>query len=324
MKASRGRTEAVALTTMLAPIAWGTTYWVVTELMPVERPLFVAAVRVVPASLLLVGIGLLTTGWRPRGREWRDLTLMALANFGLFFPLLVAATYRVPGGVIASFAGLQPLLVLAGTWLLVGTVPRSRDVAVSVAAAIGVVLVVGMPSGALDPVGLLLALGANVSFAIGVVLTRALPAPPDRIAHTGWQLVVSSLVIVPLALVIEGVPTTVSVPNAIGFLYLGVITTGVASVLWFSGIPRLPVAAPPLLGLAAAVTGVVIGWVALGQALTLVQSAGLLMTLVAIAYGTTVRATQPPPAVPVQGSKPDPRPPSGLRTRPAQAPREAS
>ena len=319
MKVSVSGTRAVALTTILAPISWGTTYWVVTELMPVDRPLLVAASRVVPAGVLLVVIGLFTSGWRPRGREWRHLMLLSLANFGLFFPLLVAATYRVPGGVIASFAGLQPLLVLAGTWLLAGSVPRSRDVAVGVAAAIGVALVVGVPSGALDPLGLVLALAANLSFATGVVLTRHLPAPPDRIAHTGWQLALSGLVIVPLALVVEGVPASVTMPNLVGFAYLGVIATGVASVLWFSGIPRLPVAAPPLLGLSSAVTGVVLGWLALGQSLTLVQSAGFLVTLGAIAYGATVRRAPPPPAAPAPAANSDRPRPSAPRIPPVEA-----
>jgi probable blue pigment (indigoidine) exporter len=286
----------VALTTLLAPVAWGTTYWVVTELMPADRPLFIAATRVVPAGLLLVAIGVLTSGWRPRGREWRHVALLSLANFGLFFPLLVAATYRVPGGVIASFAGLQPLLVLAGAWLVAGAAPRRLDVGVGVLAAVGVVLVVGIPGGTLDPLGLLLALGANVSFAVGVVLTRHLPMPPDRIAHTGWQLVLSGLVMVPLALLIEGVPTSVTGPNLLGILYLGIIATGIASVLWFNGIPRLPVAAPPLLGLSSAVTGVVVGWVALGQSLTLLQSAGFLVTLAAIAYGATRSDTSGSPS----------------------------
>ena len=293
MKVSTSQTGAVALTTMLAPITWGTTYWVVTELMPVDRPLFAAAARVVPAGLLLLAIGLRTSGWRPRGREWRDLAVLSLANFGLFFPLLVAATYRVPGGVIASFAGLQPLLVLAGTWLVARTAPRPLDVGVGVVAAVGVALVVGVPSGALDPLGLLLALGANVSFAAGVVLTRHLPAPPDRIGHTGWQLVLSGLVIVPLAFVIEGVPERLSGPNLIGIVYLGLIATGVASVLWFGGIPRLPVAAPPLLGLSSAVMGVVVGWLALGQSLTFVGSLGFVMTLGAIAHGALSRTPRP-------------------------------
>ncbi len=321
MKLSTTWAGAVALTTMLAPITWGTTYWVVTELMPTDRPLLVAAARVVPAGLLLLAVGLLTSGWRPRGHEWRHVALLSLANFGLFFPLLVGATYRVPGGVIASLAGLQPLLVLGGTWLIARTAPRPLDVGVGVVAAVGVVLVVGVPSGALDPFGLLLALGANVSFATGVVLTRHLPAPPDRIGHTGWQLVLSGIVIVPLALVLEGVPQSVSGPNFVGFVYLGVIATGVASVLWFSGIPRLPVAAPPLLGLASAVTGVVVGWLALGQSLTLVGSLGFVMTLGAIAYGATVRST--PPRSAATAPMGDPPLPGAPRLRSVGVPPEA-
>jgi probable blue pigment (indigoidine) exporter len=308
---------------MLAPIAWGTTYWVVTELMPADRPLLIAASRVVPAGLLLVAISLFTSGWRPRGREWGHLGLLSLANFGLFFPLLVAATYRVPGGVIASFAGLQPLLVLLGAWLVAGSVPRRLDIAVGVVAAAGVALVVGLPSGALDPIGLILALGANVSFATGVVLTKHLPAPPDRVAHTGWQLVLSGLVIVPLALLIEGVPDGVSGPNLAGFVYLGILATGVASVLWFNGIHGLPVAAPPLLGLSSAITGVVVGWVALGQSLTSVQSAGFIITLGAIAYGATVRPGKRPPEAPAPTPSLARTRPNATRMPPAQAPREA-
>ena len=297
MKTSTSPTGAIALTTMLAPIAWGTTYWVVTELLPADRPLLVAATRVVPAGLLLVAIGLATSGWRPRGREWRHVALLSLANFGVFFPLLIAATYRVPGGVIASFAGLQPLLVLLGAWLMAGWRPRGRDVAVGVSAAVGVLLVVGLPGGSLDPLGLVLALAANVSFAAGVVLTKHLPVPPDRIAHTGWQLVLRGLLIVPLAVVVEGIPSGVSGSNLLGAAYLGIVATGAAGVLWFNGVQRLPVAAPPLLGLASAVTGVIVGWVVLGQGLSLVQSAGFLLTLAAIGYGALLSDRRTAPAI---------------------------
>ena len=48
--------RSTALTTVLAPISWGTTYLVVTELLPAGRPLLVASMRVVPAGALLVGV----------------------------------------------------------------------------------------------------------------------------------------------------------------------------------------------------------------------------------------------------------------------------
>ena len=62
-------------------------------------------------------------------------------------------------------------------------------------------------------------------------------------------------------------------------------------MLWFNGIRRLPAAAPPLLGLAAPVTGALLGWVVLGQSLSPVQLAGFVVTLGAIAYGALLGAS---------------------------------
>ena len=67
-------------------------------------------------------------------------------------------------------------------------------------------------------------------------------------------------------------PTT---RNLVGFGYLGLVATGAAFVVWFAGIRRLPTAAPPLLGLAAPVTGALLGWVVLDQSLSMIQLAGL-------------------------------------------------
>ncbi len=44
------------LQTALAPMLWGTNYWIVTELLPPGRPLLAAAGRALPAGLLLVAL----------------------------------------------------------------------------------------------------------------------------------------------------------------------------------------------------------------------------------------------------------------------------
>ena len=98
------RADRSAVATVLAPIAWGTTYLAVTQLLPAGRPLLVAALRVLPAGLLLVAAGRLSSRWRPRGREWRPTAVLAACNFAVFFPLLVVAVYRLPGGVAAAVA----------------------------------------------------------------------------------------------------------------------------------------------------------------------------------------------------------------------------
>ena len=275
----------LAGTTVLAPIAWGTTYVTVTELLPPGRPLLVAAARVLPAGLALVAAGLWSSRWRPRGSEWWRTALLALCNFGLFFPLLVVAVYRLPGGVAAAAGGLQPLFVAGLSWLLVGRRPPRPELVVGVVAMLGVGLIVVRPGADIDAVGVLAAVAANASFGVGVVLTKRFPAPPNRIAATGWQLLLSAVLLVPLSAVVEGRPPVPTTRNLVGFGYLGLIATGAAFVVWFAGIRRLPTAAPPLLGLAAPVTGAALGWIVLDQSLSMIQLAGFAVTLGAIAYG---------------------------------------
>ena len=278
----------VAVTTVLAPIAWGTTYVTVTELLPPDRPLLVAAARVLPAGLTLVAAGLWSSRWRPRGAEWGRTALLALCNFGLFFPLLVVAVYRLPGGVAAAAGGLQPLIVAGLSWLLVGRRPPRRELVVGLVAMLGVALIVVRPGADIDAVGVLAAVAANVSFGVGVVLTKRFPAPPSRIAAAGWQLLLSAVLLVPLSAVVEGRPPLPTIRNLVGFGYIGLIATGAAFVVWFAGIRRLPTAAPPLLGLAAPVTGALLGWVVLDQSLSMIQLTGFAVTLGAIAYGAVL------------------------------------
>ena len=151
-------------------------------------------------------------------------------------------------------------------------------------------LVVLRPGAGFDIVGVAAAAGANVAFALGVVLTKRFPAPVSRVATTGWQLLIAATLLVPLALVVEGAPPALSAANVAGFAYLSLAGTAVAFLLWFDGIGRLPVAAPPLLGLAAPLTGATLGWVVLGQSLSASQLLGFALALSAIAYGALVAA----------------------------------
>jgi len=289
----------ITLATLLAPISWGSTYVTITELLPAGRPLLVATTRVVPAGLALLLIGRVVSSWQPHGVEWRYLGMVSLFNFGIFFPLLVVGVYRLPGGVAAATGGLQPLLVMLITWRLNGERPRRVDILVGIAAAAGVALIVVRPDAGIDPVGVVAAVLANVSFAIGVVLTKRYPTPHNRLTATGWQLLMSGVILVPLTLTVEGIPAAVTAINLGGFAYLSLIGTALAFVLWFSGIRRLPVAAPPLLGLAAPITGAVLGWVVLGESLSALQLFGFAITIGAISYGATLRSVPAASADPI-------------------------
>ena len=90
-----GRTVLVV---SVAPLAWGTTYLVTAALLPPDRPLFAAAVRALPAGLLLLAL----RRRLPHGDWWWKAALLGLANIGLFFPLVFLAAYELPGGLAST------------------------------------------------------------------------------------------------------------------------------------------------------------------------------------------------------------------------------
>ena len=83
---------------------------------------------------------------------------LAACNFGVFFPLLAVAVYRLPGGVAAAVGGIQPLLVVALSRVGGRRCGRATSRSASWPQS-GVALVVLGPSTSLDGVGVLAALG---------------------------------------------------------------------------------------------------------------------------------------------------------------------
>ncbi|MFJ2237042.1 EamA family transporter [Streptomyces sp. NPDC087859] len=273
--------SATILLTALAPVSWGTTYAVTTEFLPADRPLFTGLVRALPAGLALLGVARVL----PKGAWWWKATVLGALNIGAFFPLLFLSAYRLPGGMAAVVGSVGPLLVVGLSALLLGERPTARSVVTGVVAAFGVSLVVLKAAGALDLVGVLAAFASAASMSAGTVLTKRWGRPDGvgPLALTGWQLTAGGLLIAPLALLVEGAPPALDGRAVGGYLYLALANTAVSYWLWFRGIGRLSATQVTLLGPLSPLTAAIVGWAALGQALTPLQLAGM-----AVAFGATV------------------------------------
>ncbi|MET9104344.1 EamA family transporter [Streptomyces antibioticus] len=269
------------LLTALAPVSWGTTYAVTTEFLPPDRPLFTGLMRALPAGLLLLALGRVL----PRGLWWGKAALLGALNIGAFFPLLFLSAYRLPGGMAAVVGSVGPLFVVGLSALLLGQRPTARTLLAGVVAAFGVSLVVLKAAGALDGLGVLAALGSTASMSAGVVLTKKWGRPEGvgPLALAGWQLTAGGLLIAPVAFLAEGAPPALDGRAAAGYLYLALANTAVSYWLWFRGIGRLTATQVTFLGPLSPLTAAVVGWAALGEALTPLQLTGM-----ALAFGATV------------------------------------
>lgn len=275
----------VTLATAITPVVWGTTYLVTTELLPAGHPLFASLMRALPAGLLALAL----TRRLPSGAWWWKSLVLGACNIGVFFPLLFVAAERLPGGVAATLAAAQPLLIAGLAVAVLGERPSWWRITWGLVGLVGVALVVLGPGAALDALGVVAGLASAASTGFGIVLTKKWGRPPGvgPMAFAGWQLTAGGMVLLAPALLFEGAPAASVIDTAAlaGYAWIGLAGGLLAYALWFRGIGRLPVTATALLVLLSPLTAASLGAIVLGQALTLIQLAGFALALAAMCLG---------------------------------------
>lgn len=260
---------------------WGSTYIVTTEMLPSGYPVTLAVLRALPAGLLLL---IVTRQMPPKAWLGRTALLGAL-NFAIFWSMLFITAYRLPGGVAATLASTQTLMVIGLARGLLGTPVRAAAVVAAVGGVGGVGLLLLGPKAALDPVGLAAGLIGALSMAAGTVLSRKWKPPVPALSFAAWQLTAGGLLLVPIAFVIEPPLPVLSPSHLVALLWLGLIGAALTYWVWFRGIARLEPSSVSMLGMLSPLTAVLLGWVVLGEVLTPVQLAGAVVIIVCIGWG---------------------------------------
>ncbi|EPG7576727.1 EamA family transporter [Providencia rettgeri] len=264
--------------TALAPIVWGSTYLVTTEMLPAGIPLTLAVLRALPAGLLLIFI----LRKLPEGIWWLRVMILGVLNFSLFWWLLFIAAYRLPGGVAATVGAVQPLIVLFLSRWLLNSHLSSVSIMASIAGVFGVAILLLTPNAALDPLGIIAGLAGALSMAAGTVLSRRWQPPVSALTFTSWQLTAGGLVLLPFAIIFEPALPTLSSLNLIGLGYLTLIGGALTYALWFRGLAILGPSSVASLGFLSPVSAVVLGWFYLNQQLSILQFVGMVVILLSV------------------------------------------
>lgn len=276
--------------TAFAPIVWGSTYLITTQFLPADRPLLAATIRALPAGLVLM----LATRTVLRGSWWFKAAALGALNIGLFFFLLFFTAYELPGGVAALVMSIQPLFVLLLGAVLLGEKIRAAHILACAVGALGIGLLVLRSEAALTAVGILAGLVGALSMATGIVLTKRWGRPPGvgLLGFTGVQLAMGGVMLLPVALVAEGLPQELTGLNLAGFAFLSIVGALLAYVVWFRGIERLPALAVSFLGFLSPLVATFLGFAFLGESLTPLQLAGAVLVLASVLFAQRSPTTQ--------------------------------
>jgi probable blue pigment (indigoidine) exporter len=276
------------LVTAIAPIAWGTNYFVTHEYLPAGHPLYGAVFRALPAGLLL----LVLARRLPRGVWWWRSVLLGICNMGAFFALIYVASQLLPVSLASTIMSAAPFTMALFAWGLLAERPTVLVLTGATAGVGGVVLLLGAGSTSVDLRGVAASAAALTMSSCGYVLAKKWGRASDGpIATTSWQLIAGGVVLIPFAIAVEGAPPQLDAPAVAGFAYVGLVATALAFTAWFAGLRRLPAATVGLIGLLNPITGVLLGLLVSGDVLTVRQVGGLALVLLGITL-SQVRPTR--------------------------------
>ena len=278
----------------LLGLIWGGAFLGVEMGLDSLAPLWVSTGRIVLAAVVLTAITFIWGDGLPgfdtplQRRIWLHCFGMGMFTNAIPFSLLAWGQQIVSSGFAGITMAVVPLLVLPLSHFLIPgeRLTPARLVGFLIGFA-GVVLLIGgdrlfsdMKVGDGAVLGAQMAcVAASCCYACGSIITRLCP-PVSTMSFAAAGLICASLVLLPLALYVEGAPDAISARAVGGVLYLALLPTGAATIMLTVLIRR---AGPPFLSLVnyqVPVWAVLIGVVILAEALP-----GHFITALAIILG---------------------------------------
>nr|WP_205742928.1 DMT family transporter [Halalkalirubrum salinum] len=278
----------VALATL-----WGLSFPAISVGLEFVPPLLLAAFRYDTAAIVLLAYAILRTdGWRPRGMNH----FQAIAGGGLFLVagngLLFIGQQTVPSSVAAIMTSLVPIVTALWAFVLLGE-RLSRVGVVGVGLGfVGLAFVIQPdPANLLggDTIGRLIILGQVASVSLGGVIIQRAGPTLDRLPLVGWSMGLGAVVLHVLSALAGERPTiAIADPTAVAaIVYLGVFSTAIAFLLYFSILERYGAFQAALVGYLVPIVATTVGVVVLGEAIGWPTFVGF--GLVALGFGLLKR-----------------------------------
>ncbi|MGG7508309.1 DMT family transporter [Plantibacter sp. YIM 135249] len=269
------------LVAAIAPIAWGSNYYVTRQFLPEDAPLWGAAIRALPAGLLLV----LIRPRLPHGSWWWKSLVLGALNVGAFFVLIYVASQLLPSNIASTIMATSAAVLLFLAWPLLGERPATASIIGAVVGFAGVCVLLVQGSTVVSPWGVAASLAAMLMSSVGFVLTKRWSSTESIITVTSWQLVAGGLLLLVFAVCFEGAPPMVDGPAVAAFAYVTVIATALAFVAWFTALRHLPTGTVGLIGLLNPLTGVLLGTLLAAESFGPRQAIGTALVLAGVLIG---------------------------------------
>lgn len=266
---------------ILLGFIWGGSFFFARVAVQHVPPMTLVLFRVALAAMALhLAFGRMPGFYQTLCSRWRELLVMGLINNAIPFTLIFAGQTKIGAGLASILNATTPL------WAVLVAQVFTTDEKISTAKLIGCALGLAGMVMLIGPAALgiadsplwakLAVVGAAVSYGFAASFGKRFRDVSPRITATG-QLTASSLIMLPLALVVDQ-PWTLAIPPVpvIGaILALALVSTAFAYVVFFRVLSIAGATSASLVTLLVPPAAILLGIVFLGETLSSTEAMGL-------------------------------------------------
>ncbi|MDQ0428188.1 DME family drug/metabolite transporter [Planomicrobium stackebrandtii] len=267
---------------LLAAILWGTTGTAQSFFEGTAHPLSIGAFRLAIGGFSLLIFVMAAKKLSVRSIPWPAATFSAI-SMALFQPLFFSSV-QLTGIAIGTVVTIGSAPVLTGLieWAALKKRPdRVWGIATLLALAGCVLLFANKGQQLVDPIGIAMALGAGISFAVYALASKNVLKAMEPVSAVAVIFSLSACCLLPFLLFFDLSYITVS-GNLWLLIYLGIGATSL-SYIWFSfGLKQIPSSSAVTLSLAEPLTAAILGVLVVGEELSVLSWIGVGLLLCGI------------------------------------------
>ena len=267
--------QSSMLLILLAAMLWGTTGTSQAFAPEAAHPIAIGAVRLAVGGLFLLSLVLLTG--KLTLKDWPLPTIfLASLSMAAYQPLFFSAVLMT-GVAVGTVVAIGSAPIFSGLieWLVLRNRPGTiwwLSTLLSIAGCL--LLVMNQASVSVDPFGIVLALGAGMSFAVYTFVSRDLVKTHPPLSVVAVVFTLSALLLSPLLFLFD-LSWVFSLRGAGISLHLGVLATGIAYLLFARGLAHVSSSTAVTLSLGEPLTAALLGVFVLGETLSLLSWVGI-------------------------------------------------
>lgn len=258
---------------LAAASIWGGMYVVSKVVLEVIPPFSLVTIRLILGALTLA-IVLLGKGFpKFSGQQMLQVLGVGLVGYGISLSLQFIGTKLSTAANGSLVTSATPAFVLLFAWMILGEKITGRRLLALFLATLGVIAVIDPRSAQLDPglfLGNLSLIGAAITWALYSVLVRRVTQSTDVLLFSLLAFLGGLPVTIPAsAWELSRVEVGTITPGVVGgILFLGIISTALAMVLWNTAFAMVSAGLASLTFFAQPVVGTLLGWFFLGEEIT--------------------------------------------------------